>query len=80
MAAASRAVVSLLVGIIWLYQRTLRWVVGPACRFHPTCSVYASVAITEYGAPRGLMLAARRLCRCHPWNPGGFDPLPQRRS
>ena len=54
---------------------------GPAghCRFEPSCSTYASAAIGEHGAMRGSWLAARRLCRCHPWHPGGFDPVPPRR-
>ena len=48
----------------------------PSCRFHPSCSEYAEEALDRYGALRGGWLAARRVCRCVPWNPGGHDPVP----
>ena len=48
----------------------------PRCRFHPSCSAYAVGALREHGALRGVWLALRRLLRCHPWNPGGIDPVP----
>jgi len=53
---------------------------GPAacCRFTPSCSAYAVTALERYGAARGSWLALRRLARCHPWNPGGYDPVPDR--
>ncbi len=58
-----------------------RWV-SPAlparCRFHPSCSAYALEAVTRHGAWRGSWLATRRLLRCHPWNPGGHDPVRRR--
>ena len=69
----------LLLGAIAAYQRTLRWVLGPACRFHPSCSAYAATAVAEHGARRGMFLALKRIARCHPWHPGGFDPVPPRR-
>ncbi|MBM3671408.1 MAG: membrane protein insertion efficiency factor YidD [Actinobacteria bacterium] len=50
----------------------------PRCRFHPSCSAYALEALTVHGAARGSWLAARRVGRCHPWNPGGLDPVPPR--
>lgn len=60
--------------------RAYRWfvspLVGPVCRFHPSCSEYAEQALTRHGAVRGSWLAARRLCRCGPWHPGGCDPVP----
>ncbi len=53
---------------------------GQNCRFYPSCSDYAAEAIREHGAVKGSALAARRLCKCHPWHPGGFDPVPTRTS
>jgi putative membrane protein insertion efficiency factor len=47
------------------------------CRFHPSCSAYALEALERHGAARGTLLAARRVGRCHPWNPGGLDPVPE---
>ncbi|MEO7031453.1 MAG: membrane protein insertion efficiency factor YidD [Herbaspirillum sp.] len=52
---------------------------GQNCRFYPSCSDYAAQAIHEYGALHGGALAARRLCKCHPWNPGGVDLVPERK-
>ncbi|MEI8254957.1 MAG: membrane protein insertion efficiency factor YidD [Deltaproteobacteria bacterium] len=49
---------------------------GPACRFEPSCSRYATTCITRFGAVRGTWLAARRLAKCHPFHPGGYDPPP----
>ena len=49
---------------------------GQNCRFYPSCSDYAAQAIDLHGAARGSLLAARRLCKCHPWHPGGLDPVP----
>lgn len=58
------------------YQYTLRPIIGAHCRFHPHCSDYAVEALAAHGALRGTGLAARRILRCHPWNPGGYDPVP----
>ncbi|MFM8800132.1 MAG: membrane protein insertion efficiency factor YidD [Tagaea sp.] len=58
------------------YQWTLRPVLGANCRFLPSCSDYAREALAEHGAARGTWLAARRVCRCHPWGGFGFDPVP----
>ena len=72
----------ILLGMLWLYRRALSPVLpvvfGPACgcRFHPTCSVYAAQAVREYGVLMGSWLALRRLLKCHPLHPGGFDPVP----
>jgi uncharacterized protein len=65
-----------LVGAIRVYQRTISKLLPPACRFVPSCSEYAAQAIERYGATRGSALAAKRLLRCHPWHPGGHDPVP----
>ena len=60
------------------YQWLVRPLLPPACRFHPSCSEYAEEALVRHGACRGGWLAARRLCRCGPWHPGGYDPVPDR--
>ena len=62
--------------LIRLYQILLSPWTGNACRFYPTCSEYAKSAIGKYGAGRGAWLATRRILRCHPWHPGGADPIP----
>ena len=67
---------ALLIGLIRLYQRLLSPLLGPRCRFHPTCSTYAVQALERHGVVRGSVLAARRIARCHPLNEGGFDPVP----
>jgi uncharacterized protein len=67
---------SVLVGLIRLYKRLLSPVLPPACRFQPTCSDYAADAIQKHGPVRGVFLAVRRIVRCAPWHPGGFDPVP----
>ncbi|MGA8576228.1 MAG: membrane protein insertion efficiency factor YidD [Candidatus Cybelea sp.] len=72
----------LLVGLIRLYQLLISPFLPPACRFYPSCSQYALVAVREHGAVRGAWLALARLARCHPWNSGGVDfvPAPSRPS
>jgi uncharacterized protein len=58
------------------YQLAISPLLGPRCRFFPSCSQYASEAIETHGALRGTWLAMKRISRCHPWNEGGFDPVP----
>ena len=64
------------IGLIRAYQFTLSPLVGRACRFYPTCSNYALQAIESHGLLRGVWLAAKRLLKCHPFHPGGVDPVP----
>lgn len=58
------------------YQLAFRPILGQNCRFFPSCSDYALEAVERYGTFKGMWLAGRRVCRCHPWNPGGYDPVP----
>lgn len=61
--------------LIRLYQRAISPALPPACRFHPSCSRYAYGAVERYGALRGTWMALRRLLKCHPFHPGGYDPV-----
>lgn len=66
----------MMVAMIRLYQLLLSPLLGPNCRFTPTCSQYAIEAIQKYGAIRGVWYGVCRIARCHPFNAGGFDPVP----
>jgi len=68
----------LLIVMLRGYKRWISPLLGPRCRFHPSCSEYAMQAIAMHGAGRGSWLAVRRIARCHPLNPGGHDPVPPR--
>jgi len=73
-----RMMVKLLVLPIRAYQYLISPLLPPACRFHPTCSEYAIGVLREHGAVRGMVLGALRILKCHPFHPGGFDPVPRR--
>ena len=70
----------LLVALIAAYRRRLSPLLGQHCRFHPSCSAYAQEALSRYGAARGSWLALRRIVRCQPFHPGGYDPVPDQVS
>jgi len=62
--------------LIRLYQLGISPLLGHRCRFFPSCSEYTAEAVDKYGAYKGLIFGLKRIFRCHPWNPGGFDPVP----
>lgn len=66
--------------LIRAYQLLLSPLLAQQCRFYPSCSAYGLEAIRRFGPFRGTWLTVRRLARCHPWNPGGVDPVPERRG
>jgi hypothetical protein len=66
----------LLLALIRIYQYAISPILGPRCRFFPSCSAYFAEAVEKHGAYKGIRLGLKRLSRCHPWNPGGFDPVP----
>lgn len=69
-------VVQILLFLIRCYQWAISPLLGSRCRFDPSCSAYAVAALRQYGLGAGLWLAVRRIGRCHPWHPGGYDPIP----
>ena len=74
---ASRALAGLLIGLVRLYRAVISPLKrGPSCRFQPTCSEYALLALQGHGPIIGSWLAVRRLLKCHPLHPGGYDPVP----
>jgi putative membrane protein insertion efficiency factor len=66
----------LMIALITVYRWTIGPMLGNRCRFYPSCSQYSIDAIRQHGALRGAWLTVRRLLRCHPWHPGGYDPVP----
>jgi putative membrane protein insertion efficiency factor len=66
----------LFIFLIKVYQRTLSRVLPPSCRFYPSCSEYGVQALQKYGVFKGGWLTVKRIARCHPFNPGGYDPVP----
>lgn len=71
-------VARVLIGTVRFYQRWISPNLPPTCRFYPSCSAYALEAVQVHGAAKGTWLALLRLLRCHPWHPGGVDPVPPR--
>ena len=67
---------SVAIFLLRFYKRFISPLLPPMCRFEPTCSVYTMQAVEKYGTLRGIWLGMRRLGRCHPFNPGGWDPVP----
>jgi putative membrane protein insertion efficiency factor len=66
----------ILSGTVRAYELTIRPIIGANCRFYPSCSAYAREAICTHGAAKGSLLGAKRILCCHPWHPGGYDPVP----
>ena len=64
----------IIIQFVLLYRVTLGRFLGGQCRYYPTCSQYALDSLNKYGAARGSWRAAKRICRCHPWSEGGYDP------
>jgi len=69
---------AIVIGLIKAYRYALSPLLGNRCRFYPSCSCYAEEAVARFGLARGTWLALRRLLRCHPWHPGGVDPVPEK--
>ncbi|MEE1106601.1 membrane protein insertion efficiency factor YidD [Macrococcoides canis] len=70
----------LLLGLIKFYRKFISPMTPPACRFHPTCSQYGLEAIETHGAMKGAYLTVKRILKCHPFHPGGFDPVPPKKD
>ncbi len=77
MATIGTVMRAVLIALIRVYQLFFSPLLGNHCRFYPSCSQYAREAVERYGVIRGVWLAIRRVLRCHPWHPGGFDPVPE---
>lgn len=75
---AGAVVKALLLTVFAAHRAFISPLLGPSCRFAPSCSHYASEAVRRHGPWRGAWLAARRIAHCHPWNAGGYDPVPDR--
>jgi uncharacterized protein len=75
-AAGGKAMSKLIVALIQAYRYAVSPMLGPSCRFYPSCSDYARQAVLRHGAPHGVWLALKRVLRCNPWHCGGHDPVP----
>jgi putative membrane protein insertion efficiency factor len=73
----NRSISALLIAFVRMYQLVISPVNVPCCRYHPTCSNYAIIALREHGPWRGMLLATWRILRCNPWSDGGADPVPE---
>jgi uncharacterized protein len=80
LAAHLKSMQKILIWLITGYRLIVSPYLAPHCRFTPSCSEYALTAITQHGTLRGFILAIKRLLRCHPWHPGGYDPVPERKE
>jgi len=69
---------ALILLLLRAYRVAISPLMGPRCRYYPSCSRYAQTAVERYGVVRGSWFAVRRIARCHPWHPGGVDPVPER--
>jgi putative membrane protein insertion efficiency factor len=78
--AVARVPQLVLLGMLWVYRTFVSPLTGPTCRYYPSCSGYAVLAVQRHGALRGSWLAVRRLGRCHPWAAGGVDDVPPTRE
>ncbi|MFL6551281.1 MAG: membrane protein insertion efficiency factor YidD [Povalibacter sp.] len=70
----------ILTALIRTYRYLISPMLGSNCRFYPSCSCYAEEALQTHGVVRGTYLAGRRILRCHPWHPGGYDPVPEKQA
>ncbi len=76
----SRALRKIPISLIKVYQKVLSPILGPTCRFHPSCSYYAIEAINTHGIVKGCWLSVKRILKCHPFNDGGHDPVPNKKQ
>ena len=76
--ARTALVSSFFIGLIRFYQRYISAALPPTCRFEPTCSNYTTTAIERFGSIRGVFMGVWRILKCHPFHPGGLDPVPER--
>ena len=69
-----KLMLNFLLGLVWFYQKSISPLTPPSCRYTPTCSTYAAMALKKHGPGRGSWLALKRIARCHPWGGSGYDP------